>query len=114
MNVPILEDLTLTRRGLYKGNPELLIWRDVDTKVKDAPLDGLDNFMNGNISIILLMATMFIRLLSKHPFFRIAVLLWYIVKGPECRLPLVFSHTFKKTRDKCTFETLHCRAPTMK
>ena len=59
------EALTVTHQLLYIGQPELLIWRYVDTKLKDAPLDELDTLMISSISSILLMATILIRLLSK-------------------------------------------------
>jgi len=39
------EALTVTHQLLYIGQPELLIWRYVDTKLKDAPLDELDTLM---------------------------------------------------------------------
>lgn len=70
--------LTLTSRGLYNGKPKLMIWRYVDTKVKDNILDILDNLMNIIISISLIMASMVIRFPSKNPLTRLAVGLWYI------------------------------------
>ena len=59
------EALTVTHQLLYIGQPELLIWRYVDTKLKEDPLDVLDNWMISSISSILLMATILIRLLRK-------------------------------------------------
>ena len=59
------EALTVTHQLLYIGQPELLIWRYVDTKLKEDPLDVLDNWMISILSSILLMATILIRLLSK-------------------------------------------------
>ena len=62
---PKWEALTVTPQWLYLGQPELMIWRYVDTKLKDAPLDELETLMISSISRILLMATILIRLLSK-------------------------------------------------
>ena len=62
---PKWEDLTVTPQLLYIWQPELLIWRYVDTKLKDDPLDVLDTLMISILSSILLMATILIRLLSK-------------------------------------------------
>ena len=62
---PKWEALTVTPNWLYIGQPDLMIWRYVDTKLKDAPLDELDTLMISSISRILLMATILIRLLSK-------------------------------------------------
>ena len=62
---PKSEALTVTPNWLYIGQPDLLIWRCVDTTLKDDPLDVLDNWMISSISSILLMATILIRLLSK-------------------------------------------------
>ena len=62
---PKWEALTVTPNWLYIGQPELMIWRYVDTKLKDDPLDVLDNLMLSSISSILLRATIQIRLLSK-------------------------------------------------
>ena len=62
---PKWEALTVTPQLVYIGQPELLIWRYVDSKLKDAPLDELETFMISSISRILLMATILIRLLSK-------------------------------------------------
>ena len=62
---PKWEALTVTPQLLYIEQPELMLWRYIDTKLKDAPLDGLDNWMLSSISSILLRATIQIRLLSK-------------------------------------------------
>ena len=62
---PKWEALTVTPSWLYIGQPDLMIWRCVDTKLKEDPLDVLDNWMISSISSILLMATILIRLLSK-------------------------------------------------
>ena len=62
---PKWEALTVTPQLLYIRQPELMIWRYVDTKLKHYPLDVLDNWMISSISSILLMATILIRLLSK-------------------------------------------------
>ena len=59
------EALTVTPQWLYIGEPEHMIWRYVDTKLKEDPLDVLDKFMISSISSILPMATILIRLLSK-------------------------------------------------
>ena len=65
------EALTVTHQLLYIGQPELLIWRYVDTKLKEDPLDVLDTLMISILSSILLMATILIRLLSKYPRLRL-------------------------------------------
>jgi len=62
---PNWEDLTVTPQWLYIGQPELMIWRYVDIKLKEDPLDELDTLMISSTSRILLMATILIRLLSK-------------------------------------------------
>ena len=62
---PQWEALTVTPHLLCIVQPELMIWRYVDTKLKHDPLDVLDNWMISSISSILLMATILIRLLSK-------------------------------------------------
>ena len=62
---PKWEALNVTHQLLYIGQPELMIWRYVDTKLKDDPLDVLDTWMISILSSILLMATILIRLLSK-------------------------------------------------
>ena len=62
---PKLESLTVTPNWLYIGQPDLMIWRCVDSKLKEDPLDVLDNWMISILSSILLMATILIRLLSK-------------------------------------------------
>ena len=68
---PKWEALTVTPQLLYIGQPELMIWRYVDTKLKEDPLDVLDNWMISSISSILLRATILIRLLSKYPRLRL-------------------------------------------
>jgi len=45
--------------------PELMIWRYVDTKLKEDPLDVLETWMISILSSILLMATILIRLLRR-------------------------------------------------
>ena len=62
---PKWEALTVTPQLLHIGQPELMIWRYVDTKLMDDPLDVLDTLMISILSSILLMATILIRLLSK-------------------------------------------------
>ena len=62
---PKWEPLTVTPQLVYIGQPELMIWRYVDTKLKQDPLDVLDNWMISSISSILLRATILIRLLRK-------------------------------------------------
>ena len=62
---PKWEALTVTPQLLYIRQPELMIWRYVDTKLKDDPLDVLDTLMISILSSTLLMATILIRLLSK-------------------------------------------------
>ena len=62
---PKWEALTVTPQLLYIEQPELMIWRDVDTKLKEDPLDVLDNWMISILSSVLLMATILIILLSK-------------------------------------------------
>ena len=62
---PKWEALTVTPSWLYIGQPDLMIWRCVDTKLKEDALDVLDNWMISSISSILLRATILIRLLSK-------------------------------------------------
>ena len=69
---PKWEALTVTPQLVYIGQPELMIWRYVDTKLKDDPLDLLDPWMISIPSSILLMATTLIRLLSKYPLLRLA------------------------------------------
>ena len=65
------EALTVTPHLLCIVQPELMIWRYVDTKLKDDPLDVLDTWMISILSSILLMATILIRLLSKYPLLRL-------------------------------------------
>ena len=68
---PKWEALTVTPQLVYIGQPELMIWRYVDTKLKHDPLDVLDNWMISSISSILLMATILYRLLSEYPLLRL-------------------------------------------
>ena len=65
------EALTVTPHLLCIVQPELMIWRYVDTKLKEDPLDVLDTWMISILSSILLMATILIRLLSKYPLLRL-------------------------------------------
>ena len=62
---PKWEALTVTPQLLYIEQPELMLWRYIDTKLKDAPLDVLDNWMISILSNILLIASILIRLLRK-------------------------------------------------
>ena len=62
---PKWEALTVTPQWLYLGQPELMIWRYVDTKLKEDPLDVLHIMMISILSSILLVATILIRLLRK-------------------------------------------------
>ena len=62
---PKWEALTVTPQLVYIGQPELMIWRYVDTKLLEDPLDVLETWMISILSSILLMATILIRLLSK-------------------------------------------------
>ena len=62
---PKWESLNVTPKWLYIGQPEHMIWRHVDTKLKEDPLDVLDTWMISILSSILLMATILIRLLHK-------------------------------------------------
>ena len=59
------EALTITAQLLYIRQPELMFRRDVDTKLKEDPLDVLDNWMISILSSILLMATILSRLLRR-------------------------------------------------
>ena len=68
---PKWEALTVTPHLLCIVQPELMIWRYVDTKLKQDPLDVLDNWMKRILSSNLLMATILIRFLSKYPLLRI-------------------------------------------
>ena len=70
---PKWEALTVTPNWLYIGQPDLMIWRCVVTKLKEDPLDVLDNWMISILSSILLMATILIRLLSKYPRLRLDI-----------------------------------------
>ena len=65
------EALTITAQLLYIRQPELMFRRDVDTKLKEDPLDVLDNWMISILSSNLLMATILIWLLSKYPRLRL-------------------------------------------
>lgn len=65
------EALTVTPHLLCMVQPELMIWRYVDTKLKEDPLDVVDTWMISILSSILLMATILIRLLSKYPLLRL-------------------------------------------
>ena len=69
---PKWEALTVTPQWLYIVQPELMTWRYVDTKLKEDPLDVLDNWMKRILSSNLLMATILIRLLSIYPRLRLA------------------------------------------
>ena len=68
---PKWEALTVTPHLLCIVQPELMIWRYVDTKLKEDPLDVLETWMISILSSILLMATILIRLLSKYPLLRL-------------------------------------------
>ncbi len=61
---PKWEALTVTPQLRYIGQPELMIWRYVDTKLKEDPLHVLDTWVISILSRILPMDTMLIRLLS--------------------------------------------------
>ena len=65
------EALTTTAQLLYIRQPELMFRRDVDTKLKEDPLDVLDTWMLSILSSILLMATILYRLLSEYPLLRL-------------------------------------------
>ena len=62
---PKWEALTVTPQLLCIGQPELMIWRYVDTKLKEGPLDVFGTLMISILSSILLMATILFSLLSK-------------------------------------------------
>jgi len=68
---PNCEALIVTPQLVYIGQPELMIWRYVDTKLKDDPLDVLDTWMISILSSNLHMVTILIRLLSKYPRLRL-------------------------------------------
>ena len=70
---PKWEALTVTPQLVYIGQPELMIWRYVDTKLKEDPLDVLDTWMTSILSSLLLRATILIRLLSKYPRLRLDI-----------------------------------------
>ena len=61
---PKWEALTVTPQLMYTGQPELMIWRYVDTKLKEDPLHVLDTWVISILSSILPMDTILIRLLS--------------------------------------------------
>ena len=61
---PKWEALTVTPQLVYTGQLELMIWRYVDTKLKEDPLHVLDTCVIFILSSILLMDTILIRLLS--------------------------------------------------
>lgn len=61
---PKWEALTVTPQLMYIGHPELMIWRYVDTKLKEDPLHVLDTWVISILSSILPMDTILIRLLS--------------------------------------------------
>ena len=65
------EALTVTPHLLCIVQPELMIWRYVDTKLKEDPLDVVDTWMISIFSSILLMATILYRLLSEYPLLRL-------------------------------------------
>ena len=62
---PKFEALTVTPKWMYYRQSELMIWRWVDTKLKNDTLDVLDDLMISILSSILLMATILLRLLGK-------------------------------------------------
>ena len=62
---PKWEALTVTPQLVYTWQLELMIWRYVDTKLMDDPLNVLDTLMISILSSIPLMATILIRLLRK-------------------------------------------------
>ena len=68
---PKWEALNVTPQWLYIGQPDLMIWRYVNTKLKHDKLDVLDNWMISILSSILLMATILYRLLSEYPLLRL-------------------------------------------
>ena len=61
---PKKEALSVTPQLVYIGQPELMIWRYVDTNLKEDPLHVLDTWVISILSSILPMDTMLIRLLS--------------------------------------------------
>ena len=62
---PKWEALTVSPHLLCIGQPELMIWSYVDTKLKEDPLEVLETWMISILSSMLLMATILIRLLRK-------------------------------------------------
>ena len=69
---PKWEALTVTPQLVYIGQPDLMIWRYVDTKLMEDALDTFDTWMICILSSILLMDTILIRLLSIYPLLRLA------------------------------------------
>ena len=69
---PKWEALTVTPQLVYIGQPDLMIWRYVDTKLMEDALDTFDTWMTCILSSILLMDTILIRLLSIYPLLRLA------------------------------------------
>ena len=61
---PKWESVTVSPQLVHMGQPELMIWRYVDTKLKEDPLHVLDTWVISILSSILPMDTMLIRLLS--------------------------------------------------
>ena len=72
---PKWESVTVSPQLVHMGQPELMIRRYVDTKLKEDPLDVLDTWMISILSSNLLMATILIRLLSKYTLLRLAFVL---------------------------------------
>ena len=62
---PKWEAVKITPQWLHIGQPELMIWRYVDTKLKEDPLDVLHIMMISMLSSILLVAPILLRLLRK-------------------------------------------------
>ena len=70
---PIWESFSLTLQGIDDGHPELIFWIYIDTDVKEDPSDVWYNLTNSIISIFILMATSFIRFLTKYPLYSLDV-----------------------------------------
>ena len=70
---PMWADFTLTLQGIYDGNPELSFCTYIDTDVKEDPSVVWYNLTNSIISNLILMATTFIRLLTKYPLYSLDV-----------------------------------------
>ena len=68
---PKREALNVTPQWLYIWKHEHMIWRYVDTKLKEDPLDVLYTWMISILSSNLLMATILLSLLSKYPRLRL-------------------------------------------